>query len=221
MTSTADSSLKKFAEQLGFALMNEAQATLSSELRELHRAVLTAFADSGTAPTVAWINDRASLLGLDPALALHDLDQADLVHTADGVVTVAYPFSGVPTRHRVQFEDGPAVWAMCAVDALGMPAMTGRNVGIASTDPHSDEAIEISFRDGTWSWDPRSTVVLLAGTTGCCTAADAACRYVDFFAGPANARAHLEAHPELAGEIYDQASAVERGNVVFGPLLGR
>src|SRR5207253_7554575 len=146
MTSTANSSIKKFADQLGIALMNEAQAALPAELRELHRAVLTAFAGSGTAPTVAWINDRASLLGLDTRKALHDLDQADLVHTADGVVTVAYPFSGVPTRHRVQFEDGPAVWAMCAVDALGIPAMTGRNVAIASTDPHSDEPIGISFQ---------------------------------------------------------------------------
>ncbi|WP_219415997.1 hypothetical protein [Pseudonocardia nigra] len=32
-------------------------------------------------------------------------------------VTVAYPFSGSATAHRVQFDDGPAVWAMCGGDA--------------------------------------------------------------------------------------------------------
>lgn len=222
MTNTnSGSALKRFADQLGIVLMSEAQAALPPELRELHRAILSAFADSSAAPTVAWVTDRASLLGIDPGQALRDLDQADLVHTADGFVTVAYPFSGVPTRHRVQLKDGPAVWAMCAGDALGIPAMTGHNAAITSTDPHSGEPIGVSYHDGTWTWDPDTTVVLVAGTAGCGTAAEAACRYVDFFTRPEHARAHLQANPTLVGEIYDQAGAIELGRVVFGPLLGR
>ncbi|GAA3137078.1 hypothetical protein JOF29_000042 [Kribbella aluminosa] len=226
VTSTADSgsavnAIKSLADQLGVVLMSEAQATLPPPLRELHRAILAAFVDSGAAPTVAWVTDRASLLGIDPGQALHDLDHADLVHTAEAVVTVAYPFSGTPTRHRVQLEDGPAVWAMCAADALGIPAMTGRNATITSTDPHSGEAIGVEFHDGTWTWEPATTVVLVAGAAGCGTAAEAACRYVDFFARAEHAQAHLQADPTLTGQIYDQASAIELGRTIFGPLLGR
>jgi hypothetical protein len=42
-----------------------------------------------------------------------------------GAVAVGYPFSRTPTRHRVQLAGTPPVWAMCAIDALGIPQMTG------------------------------------------------------------------------------------------------
>ncbi|TDO30406.1 hypothetical protein EV643_13820 [Kribbella sp. VKM Ac-2527] len=100
MTRTSDvgSAITDFADTFGFTLMNQAQAKLSPQLRELHRAILTAFGDTGVAPTVAWIADRASLLGTDPDQALASLADADLVHTADGSVTVAYPRSPAARR---------------------------------------------------------------------------------------------------------------------------
>lgn len=54
---------------------------------------------------------------------------------ADGDVGVAYPFSRRPSGHLVQLDRGPAVWAMCAIDALGIPVMTGRDAAIVSADP--------------------------------------------------------------------------------------
>src|SRR5262249_58871257 len=58
---------------------------------------------------------------------------SDLVHAANGVVAVAYPFSGMPTRQQVELDGFPAVYAMCAIDALGIPAMAGRDeIGRAS-----------------------------------------------------------------------------------------
>jgi hypothetical protein len=115
----------------------ERQACIPAPLRDLHRATLRQFLATGIPPAAAWITDTAASLGLD-ASALADLKAADLVRTADGMVTIAYPFSGTPTRQRVVLDEFPAVYAMCAIDALGIPAMTGRDGRITATDPHDD-----------------------------------------------------------------------------------
>jgi alkylmercury lyase len=219
--SRASDAISEFAAGLGVTLMNQSQDTLPSALRRLHRVILAAFVDTGAAPTVTWIADRAGLLGTEPDQALARLAEADLVHTAHGSVTVAYPFSGTPTPHSVRFDDGPAVWAMCGGDALGIPLMTGRDATITSADPHTGEPIRIRYYDGAWQWAPTSTVMLVAGTAGCRTAAEAACRHVHFFTSPEHAQAYLRANPGLSGQVYDQADSIAVGQVIFGPLLGR
>jgi alkylmercury lyase len=102
------------------------QAALPGPLRGLHRAVLRRFLDTGAPPTARWIRQAAADRGLDAA-ALDQLDAADAVHLVNGVVAVAYPLSGTPTPHRVRLDGLPAVYAMCAIDALGLPAMAGRD----------------------------------------------------------------------------------------------
>ncbi|MHA4854887.1 organomercurial lyase [Rhodococcus sp. MSC1_016] len=54
----------------------------------------------------------------------------DRLHVADvirldpaGRITSAYPFSASPTLHRASIGGGSTVYAMCAVDALGISAM--------------------------------------------------------------------------------------------------
>lgn len=217
----ASRAIHDFADTFGITLMSQAQASLAFPLRELHRAILSAFVDTGAAPTVAWITDKASLLGVDPDHALASLAAADLVHTAGGSVTVAYPFSGTPTPHRVEFDGGPATWAMCGGDALGIPLMTGRNATITSADPQTGEPIRIRYDNGAWTWEPDSTVMLVAATAGCGTAAEAACRHIHFFTRPEHAQAYLAANPALSGEVYDQAGSIEAGRIIFGSLLGR
>lgn len=215
-----------FADRFGVALAHTAQAGLSPRLRQLHQAILTLFIDGNPTPTTSEITEHARRLGLEPDHALAELTQADLVHARDGAVVVAYPFSGRPTRHQVHLHHphraDTTVWSMCAADALGIPAMTGLDAAITSTDPHTNQPIRIVYRAGAWTWEPASTIVLAAGDCRAApgaTAADACCGNVDFFATPANAQAHLAAHPGLAGDIYDQATAIETGRVVFATLL--
>jgi hypothetical protein len=81
-----------------------------------------------------------------------ELAAADAVHLVNGIVAVAYPFSGTPTPHRVELDGLPAVYAMCAIDALGLPAMTGRDGRITSADPADGTPIEVTVRGGGWSW---------------------------------------------------------------------
>jgi hypothetical protein len=45
----------------------------------------------------------------------------------------AYPFSGVPTAHQVLIGGRNLLYAMCAIDALGIPFMLGQGARIRST----------------------------------------------------------------------------------------
>jgi hypothetical protein len=83
------------------------QAALPPGLPRLHQAVLRHFLGEGHAPDRAWMQEQAARLGLDPGTAIRQLTAADLVHLGrNGVVSVAYPFSGVPSGHRVQVAGG-------------------------------------------------------------------------------------------------------------------
>jgi hypothetical protein len=123
------------------------QERLPGALRDLHRAVLGRFLATGAAPTARWLKQAAADLGLGPDAAAA-LAAADVVHLSNGLVTVAYPFSGTPTPHRVELDDTPAVYAMCAIDALGLPAMTGRDGRITSAEPLDGQPVQVTVRDG-------------------------------------------------------------------------
>ena len=197
------------------------QERLPGPLRELHRAVLRRFLEAGAPPTARWLRQAAADAGLD-ASALDGLAAADTVHVSHGVVTVAYPFSGTRTPHRVELEGLPAVYAMCAIDALGLPAMAGRDGQITSADPHDGTPIEVSVRGGTWCWAPASAVVVAGRATDCgteCGSFEAMCPNTVFHASAENARAYLAGHGNLDAEILDQHAAVECGRLNFGALL--
>jgi alkylmercury lyase len=197
------------------------QCRLSPPLRGLHRAVLRRFLQAGTAPTEQWVRLAAAGLGL-PGSAPGELQAADAIQVAGGIVAVAYPFSGVPTRHRVELDGLPAVYAMCAVDALGLPFMTGRDGRITSADPHDDTPVTVSVRNGAWTWTPASAVVVMARDTGCgteCASFEAMCPNTVFHATPEAARAWLAGHDSFDARILDQADAIERGRANFGSLL--
>jgi hypothetical protein len=204
------------------------QAALAAPARDLHRAVLRRFLDTGTAPARSWVRQAAAELGLgDPALA--ELEAADLVHFDGRVVAVAYPFSGTPTRQQVQLDGFPAVYAMCAIDALGIPAMAGQDGRLAAVDPRDGAPVVVSVKGtgkaggGTWTWTPAGAVVVFARTRDCgtdCASWEAMCPNTTFHASRDSAQAYLAARGDLDGHIVDQQAAVERGRRNFGSLLG-
>lgn len=200
-------------DQDGFAAR---QAGLPVAVRELHRWVLRAFLVTGRAPHL----DDAALGGAGRDDAFRALSDVDLVQLdTDGRIAVAYPFSGRPTGHRVQLDGGPVLHAMCAIDALGIPLMTGRDGAIVSADPGDGHPIRIERRGATWRWSPEGTVVLLAQSSSRGAAADCLCPTITFHVSRDRAMDHLRGRPELSGVVLDHAQALDNAGPSFGPLL--
>ncbi|MER7433777.1 alkylmercury lyase family protein [Pseudonocardia alni] len=199
---------------------------LPTPVRLLHREVLRAFLSTGQPP---YRDDLAVSGGVDRDDAFGQLADLDVVHLgADGRVLVAYPFSGRPTGHTVQLDSadsaggagGPVLHAMCAIDALGIPLMTGRNGVITSADPGGGHPVRVERRGQDWRWAPEDTAVLLAQqSSGCGAAADCLCPTITFHTSRRRAEDHLRTRPGLTGVVLDQAQAVETARRSFAHLL--
>ena len=75
--------------------------------------------------------------------ALTRLDAGDFLLVTEGRVHVAYPLSAAPTAFAVTFESGRRCYACCAIDALGLPAMTGEAATIRTVCHHCGEALAL------------------------------------------------------------------------------
>jgi hypothetical protein len=202
-------------------------APVAGGLRAVHQQVLLAFADSGHAPARPVLEAAAASYGRTASEVLADLHAGDFIQLDEaGQIRAAYPFSAVPTPHVVRIDGGPRVYAMCAIDALGMAAMLGRAVTIASTDTRTGQPVMVTVtKNGTAAaWEPASTVVFEGCLASCDSgparpAAQVSCGHVNFFTTPASAAAWAADHPEVTGEALGQAAALRLGREIFGPLL--
>lgn len=202
------------AERLGRARA----ARLDASTRRFYESILRSFA-RGDRPDAAALATEAARLGLELEAALVNLAEEDLVHTdAAGAVSVAYPFSGRPTAHRVRL-DQQSVYAMCAIDALGMAAMLDASVSIDSRDPLSGDAIRVELApDGQAVWSPEEAVVV---TGSCCAGAayEGCCQVLNFFATPANAARYLADGADVSGHVISIPEAIEAGRAIFGDVF--
>lgn len=189
-------------------------------LRAVHQAVLRHFAATGSAPSTSDLEAVAAGEGRADADVLAELDAEDfLTLDAEGRIRAAYPFSAVETSHRVRLGDGVEVWAMCAIDALGIAAMLDRDVHVTSSDPVSGHPVTVSFASGTARWEPQGAVVFVGRRPGRGPAADVCCDALNFFAERSTAETWARRHPGVPGRIISQDEAVAIGTRTFGPLL--
>ncbi|MFF8378209.1 organomercurial lyase [Streptomyces sp. NPDC015661] len=195
-------------------------APVEGGLRAVHQAVLRHFAATGRAPDPNVLEPAAARAGRSASDVLAELDREDFLTLDEGGrIRAAYPFSAVPTPHRVTIDGGTQVWSMCAIDALGIPAMLGRDVVIASTDPVTGESVTISSDGGRTTWAPPSAVVFVARGALSGPAASTCCGTLNFFASRDSAEAWAGQHPDVPGRIAGRAEAEEAGRHIFGPLL--
>lgn len=191
-----------------------AAGALSPAARAAHRWILRTFAETGRAPARADLDRTVR----DHVSELVELDV--LAVDEHGEIRAAYPFSPIPTRHRVTWDDGPAGYALCAIDALGMSAMLGVPVTITSTEPSTGRTVVVRVDGDTACWEPTTTVVF-AGRTGvdCCPSVDSTCGHINFFTTPAAAHDWATRNPGVTGTVLDQDQALAAGIGEFGALL--
>lgn len=192
--------------------------------KAVHQAVLRAFAASGRPPTISVLDAVTAGSGratADVLAALHELDAIRL--GPDGGVAVAYPFSASPTRHRVRIGDRVEVYAMCAIDALGMSAMLGEDTRIESVDVTTGQPVIVCMTGSPTGaasrWDPAGAVVFLGADAAGGPSTDCCCGYLNFFADAGAAQAWTAANREVPGQVLTQAEAEDLGARLFGYLL--
>jgi hypothetical protein len=208
-------------------------APVEGGLRAVHQRVLRAFADTGKPPSTADLDEAAAPFGTDGRAVLALLHTADFLRLEPGgAISAAYPFSAVATPHIVRIENGPMVFSMCAIDALGIAAMLGRAVTISSAEPGTGAPITVTIpaSKGRAVWEPATAVVFTGQQNACgscaepdasvpSVAADVCCDYINFFTTTQGAAAWAETHPDVTGKVLNQAEALKLGQRIFGPLL--
>lgn len=186
--------------------------------RAVHQAILRAFAATGHPPTVAELDHLADSDEITTVLQrLHDTDTIRL--DADGTVRVAYPFSATPTRHHVQLSPGSAVYAMCAIDALGMPAMLHTDATITTLDPITNDPITVTVTNGQSTWNPPTATAFVGAISDDGPSADTCCDHLNLFTNTTNAQSWMDTHPEVNGELLTGEEAENLGRHIFGALL--
>jgi hypothetical protein len=72
----------------------------------------------------------------------------------------AYPCSGVPTAHQVLIDGHTRLYAMCAIDALGIPFMLGQGARIRSACFFCQQPVTVDVHGGSLQGAfPLTTVV--------------------------------------------------------------
>lgn len=125
----------------------ERWAGLGDEEDRVWRTILEGFAATGSAPEAAAIATATRLSRTAVSTALDQLRARDLVVRTEttGAVTAAYPFCERPSGHRVRWNGGAAN-ALCAIDALGMGAMLGRDSTIETACHRCGAPIQVATR---------------------------------------------------------------------------
>jgi Alkylmercury lyase len=194
---------------------------LSQGQRLLYEWILRSFA-AGSAPPPDALASAATRFAVDVEEAFAVFAREDLVHydPKTGHVLVAYPFSGRPTAHRVRIDGGEEVFAMCAIDALGIAPMLSLPVEVVSRDPvgGGEVWVRLDPGEGAW-WEPTEAVVLAARVREG-PSFDSCCQVLNFFSSNANAERYLREHPNVKGMSISVPDAIEVGRIVFGDILG-
>lgn len=190
----------------------------------VRRAVLKHYVHDGHAPSVAQLT---AITNMEPERlqdVLRQLEGRDLIvlDESGGVIAGAYPFTERDTGHRIIL-GRRTLNAMCAIDALGVGAMVGRDIVIESSCRSCGAPIHIETQDDGTALKvcrPENAIVWsgIAYDDGC--AATSLCTVMAFFCS----NEHLESWGEsnssgVPGFRLSMDEAQQVGMAIFVPML--
>lgn len=214
----------RIPESIDLVATRLARAQLNETEDAVRQAILRAFVRSGTSPSVS---DLTTLLpGLPPEEVTHvcrRLAENDLIVWEEEAhrIKSAYPFSGPPTAHVVHLKGGPTVFALCAVDALGMPVMLNRGADIESRCAHCLTPLKVTvISQGLDRFHPEASLVWFPLAADVCSpVAESRCPDINFFCSTEHLDAWRYATGRSNGLLMTMAEAFEAGREIFGSLL--
>jgi len=185
-------------------------------------ALLQLYAEEGRAPTASALAERVGLSETAMRSSLEELRRRDLVVLDGDRIVGAYPFTDRDMGHHVTL-DGRVLNAMCAVDALGIGAMTDRDIAIASCCRHCGAPIRIATRDQGRALArvaPQTAVMWQSVRYDGACAANSLCATTSFFCSDDHLSAwRRERNADEPGFRLSIEEGLEAGRALFGPSL--
>ncbi|MFX0210327.1 MAG: alkylmercury lyase family protein [Candidatus Hodarchaeota archaeon] len=198
--------------------------TLSLEENEVRRFILTHAPVLGRLPSLTEVKQHFTQI-TDARITsiLTRLDQLDVIHLSKDQTTIvaAYPFSGTPKPHVVTFkkESFKSLFAMCAIDALGVGFMFNCDVVIESKCNHCNEKIEVVIKNNEIvSMNPAKLVVWGDMEYSDCAAASI-CKNINFFSSESHFAKWLKKSPKRRGSLLQIQEAFYLGKMFFEKRL--
>lgn len=215
--------MKRLIDQVGKTVREHiAEAKLEPLDDKIRKYILREFAKNGKAPASEKIMEGLGLSSVDTVnRAVEKLEMADILSRRGEEIISAYPFSAIETQHKVIFEDGHWVYALCATDALGIHFMLNENIAVISKCPECRREIRIVVNDGyISSYNPEEIIEFVGNRErGKCTA-ETLCPFINFFCSRKHLEKWREKNPEYrSGEIYSLSEALEHSKIIFGGFL--
>ena len=127
---------------------NAVRGQWSAEDRNSDRvrvALIQFYVEEDQAPTFHELALQVKLSEPSVRTLIEGLRRRDLAVLENERIVGAYPFTARDTGHQVTL-DGRTVNATCAIDALGVGAMTGRDVAIVSNCRYCGSSIRVTTR---------------------------------------------------------------------------
>lgn len=124
-------------------------ASLSEQDWDIRLAVYRHFVANGSPPTYAEMARQVGIAPEEARQAYRRLHQQHALFLEPGGETIrmANPLSAVPTPYGV-FVDGRQLWANCAWDSLGIPAMLHAEARIEAVLAHSGDTVTYAVKGG-------------------------------------------------------------------------
>lgn len=190
--------------------------TLKDEEERVRQFILNHFPKSGRAPIQSEIEKGTSIKSEEIDRVLEKLDRVDIIYLKEGVIEGAYPFSNSPTDFQLTFPDGQEAFAMCAIDALGIPFMFDSDLKIDSACAYCGEDTEITVENGGITETKPVEIRVFAGLECGEHAATTLCTTLVFLC-----KEHIQDFEEIQegeNEVLTLGEALYVGKGIFGSL---
>lgn len=192
---------------------------LPLEEDQIRRYILEEFPKLNRAPTVKEIEKAFDTTQEDVMKILEKLNERDIIYMKDGKILGAYPFSSVPTDHVVTLKRDGKAYAMCAIDALGVPFMFGQDVLVESCCADCGEEIKVEIKDGRIVKQNPSEIVVWVGLKCSEHAATSLCTTLIFLCSEDHLKGWRAKNPGQEGEALSLPEALYVGKGVFEDFL--
>jgi len=156
---------------------------------------------------------------------LNELEKKDILLRKRGTQEIVsiYPLSLKPTEHEILLENGKRLFAMCAVDALGMPIMFNRNIKVVSRCEKCKQKITIEIRNEEIARFSHPNIMIWSPRRQIAPAAETCCPSVNFFCCKEHLEEWTKENPKLNGKISEIKQVFPRIKQcwrVYGETLG-